>query len=181
MVRWVCLLTWAFGILQMPLPMLHQKNKLIIKRQKLAPKSLKLMELFFKKSIFFIWLKKLHSPWPLRSKTLFTPSLPSKMSMVYLPLSFSVGSLIWSQSCSPVTPDLTLSEAEILASLMEERVTHVLSFTQSVQGYEKQDSHALCCSTNQTLKTGSIHSKLLKVFGNSPFPSILRGKVQQVP
>lgn len=67
------------------------------------------------------WTKNcwLDWPFPVRSKTLFTPSLPSNISMEYFPLSFSVGSLIFSQSCSPVTPDLTLSEAAILASLME--------------------------------------------------------------
>lgn len=45
------------------------------------------------------------------------------MSMLYLPLSFSVGSLILSQSWSPVTPDLTLSEAAILPSLVKESRT----------------------------------------------------------
>lgn len=37
--------------------------------------------------------------------------------MAYLPLSLSVGSLIFSHSCSPVTPHCTLSECETLLSL----------------------------------------------------------------
>lgn len=100
----------------MLLPMLQEREKNVIKPRKVA----KINGTFLKdRSIFHVKFWKFLSPLPLRSKTLFTPSLPSKMSMVYLPLSFSVGSLIWSQSCSPVTPDLTLSEVAILASLMD--------------------------------------------------------------
>ncbi len=56
-------------------------------------------------------------PCPDRSRTLLRLPLPSNKSMAYLPLSFSVGSLILSHSCSPVTPHCTLSEWEIFDSL----------------------------------------------------------------
>lgn len=113
----VRLLTWVSGILQMPPPTLQDKDTYYYLFNLNNAWNNSAANWAFKKKK----LEKLHPPCPDRSKTLFTPSLPSKMSMVYLPLSFSVGSLIWSHSCSPVTPDLTLSEAAIFASLWEKK------------------------------------------------------------
>lgn len=48
-------------------------------------------------------------PCPERSTVFRCPVFPSKSSMVYLPLSCGVGSLICSQICSPVTPVFTRS------------------------------------------------------------------------
>lgn len=56
-------------------------------------------------------------PCPVRSRTLLTLPSPAKMSIAYLPLFLSVGSLIFSHSWSSVTPHCTLSEYEILPSL----------------------------------------------------------------
>lgn len=56
-------------------------------------------------------------PCPERSTVFLCPVLPSNSSIVYLPLSCGVGSLICSQICSPVTPVFTLSVNLIWVSL----------------------------------------------------------------
>lgn len=60
-------------------------------------------------------------PCPERSSILVCVVLPSKSSIIYLPLSCGVGSLICNQICSPVTPVLTLSVYLILASLKNKK------------------------------------------------------------
>lgn len=56
-------------------------------------------------------------PCPERSTVFLCPVLPSKSSIVYLPLSCGVGSLICNQICSPVTPVFTRSVNLIWVSL----------------------------------------------------------------
>ena len=56
-------------------------------------------------------------PCPERSTVFLCAVLPSKSSIVYLPLSCGVGSLICNQICSPVTPVFTRSVNLIWVSL----------------------------------------------------------------
>ncbi|TNN65815.1 hypothetical protein EYF80_023967 [Liparis tanakae] len=51
------------------------------------------------------------------STVLLRPPFPSLNSMAYLPVSFSVGSVICSHSCSPTTPLFMRSEKETAESL----------------------------------------------------------------
>lgn len=61
------------------------------------------------------------SPCPDSSTVLLTPPFPSLNSMAYLPVSFSVGSVICSHSWSPTTPLLIRSEKAMAESLAASR------------------------------------------------------------
>lgn len=61
------------------------------------------------------------SPCPDSSTVLLTPPFPSLNSMAYLPVSFSVGSVICSHSWSPTTPLLIRSEKAMAESLAARR------------------------------------------------------------